>query len=154
VSSSVCENNRPFESARTVSRPDMRMRNAARAHPHPVVPHENYFREPGVWHDLSCVLSNSIEDVLFTIMVEGGMLSSLPELTQPVPQGGLDRESCTIEFFRQRIDTDWYAWTRFCNVPHVCSLMASRFESSKIRVRLSEVYRRFLRSKTVRGVAR
>jgi hypothetical protein len=29
VSSSVCENNRPFESARTVTRPDMRMRNAA-----------------------------------------------------------------------------------------------------------------------------
>jgi hypothetical protein len=30
VSSSVCENNRPFESARTVPRPDMRMPNAAR----------------------------------------------------------------------------------------------------------------------------
>jgi hypothetical protein len=31
VSSSICENNRPFESARTVGRPDMRMVNAARS---------------------------------------------------------------------------------------------------------------------------
>jgi hypothetical protein len=74
---------------------------------------------------MSCVLSNSIEDVLFTSVVEGGMLSSLAELVQPVPQGGLDRESWTIEFSRQRIDTDWYIETRFCNIPHVCSLMAS-----------------------------
>jgi hypothetical protein len=74
---------------------------------------------------LSCVLSNSIEDVLFTIVVEGGMLSSLPKIDQPVPQGGLDRQSWTIEFSRQRIDTDWYIETRFCNIPHVYSLMAS-----------------------------
>jgi hypothetical protein len=55
---------------------------------------------------MSCVLPNSIEDVLFTIVVEGGMLSLLPELVQPVPQGGLDRESWTIEFSRRYIDTD------------------------------------------------
>jgi hypothetical protein len=87
---------------------------------------------------LSCILSNSIEDVLFTIVVEGGMLSSLPKLVQPVPQGGLDRKSWTIEFSRQRIDTDWYIGTQFCNVPHVCYLMASSSESSKIRVALQE----------------
>jgi hypothetical protein len=45
VRSSVCENNRPFESARTVARPDIRMLNAARAPPQPVAHHENYFRE-------------------------------------------------------------------------------------------------------------
>jgi hypothetical protein len=72
---------------------------------------------------LYCFLSSSIEDVLFTIVVEGGMLSSLPKLVQPVPLGGLDRESWTIEFSRQRIDTDWYIWTRFRNVPHICSVM-------------------------------
>jgi hypothetical protein len=52
VISSVCENNRPFESARTVSRPDMRMLNVARGHPQPVAHHENYFREspaPDTW---------------------------------------------------------------------------------------------------------
>jgi hypothetical protein len=81
-------------------------------------------RESCVWHVLSYVLPNSIEDVLFTIVVEGGMLSSLPELVQPLPQRGLNRESWTIEFSRQRIDTDWYIESRFCNVPHVCNLMA------------------------------
>jgi hypothetical protein len=45
VSSSVCENDRPAESARTVARPDIRMLNAAAAHPQPVAHHENYFRE-------------------------------------------------------------------------------------------------------------
>jgi hypothetical protein len=77
------------------------------------------------WHVLSCVPSDSIEDVQFTIAVESGMLSSLPELVQPVPQGDLDKESWTIEFSRQRVDTDCYIGTRFCNVPHVCNLMAS-----------------------------
>jgi hypothetical protein len=76
-------------------------------------------------HVLSCILSNSIEDVLFTIVVEGGMLSSWPKLVQPVPQGRLGRESWTIEFSRQCIDTDWYIGTRFSNVPHASSLMAS-----------------------------
>jgi hypothetical protein len=41
---------------------------------------------PRDWHVLSCVLSSSNEEVLFTIVIEGGMLSSLPELVQPVPQ--------------------------------------------------------------------
>jgi hypothetical protein len=45
VSSSVCDNNRPFDSARTVTRPDIRMRNAAHTPPQPVAHHENYFRE-------------------------------------------------------------------------------------------------------------
>jgi hypothetical protein len=45
VRSSVCENNRRFESALTVTRPDMRMLNAARGHPQPVAHHENYCRE-------------------------------------------------------------------------------------------------------------
>jgi hypothetical protein len=65
------------------------------------------------------------------------MLSSSPELVQPVPQGGLDRESWTTAFSRQRIDTDWHIAVRFCNVPHVCYLMASWCESSKIRVPFS-----------------
>jgi hypothetical protein len=34
---------------------------------------------------MPCVLSSSIEHVLFTIVIEGGMLSSLPKLVQPVP---------------------------------------------------------------------
>jgi hypothetical protein len=80
---------------------------------------------PRDWHVLSCVLSNSIEEVLFTIVVEGGTLSSLPKRAQPLQQGGLDRESWAIEFSRQRIDTDWYFGTR-------------SFEPSKIRVSLSE----------------
>jgi hypothetical protein len=80
--------------------------------------------------------SNSLEDLLFTIVVEGGMLSSLPKLVQSVPQSNKDRESWTIEFSRQRIDTDCYIGTRFCHVPHLCSLMASEFEPSKIRVSL------------------
>jgi hypothetical protein len=32
------------------------------------------------WSVLSCVMSNSIADLLFAILVEGGMLSSLPWL--------------------------------------------------------------------------
>jgi hypothetical protein len=83
---------------------------------------------------MSFAQSNSSEDMLFRIMVEGGMLSSLSELIQPMPQDGLDRESWTIEFSRQRIDTNRHIGTQFCNVPHVCYAMASLCESSTIRV--------------------
>jgi hypothetical protein len=66
------------------------------------------------------------------VLVEGGMLSSLPGRVQPMRQGRLHTGSWTVECSRQRIDRDWDIVTRFCNILHACNLMASKFESSQI----------------------
>jgi hypothetical protein len=83
---------------------------------------------------LFCVLSNPVEDLIFTILVEARMLSSLPALVQSMHQSRLDRESRTVECFRHRIDGDSYIGTPFCYIPHLCSLRESKFESSETRV--------------------
>jgi hypothetical protein len=38
-------------------------------------------------------MSNPIEDLLFTILVEGGVLSSLSGLVEPIREGRLDTGS-------------------------------------------------------------
>jgi hypothetical protein len=53
-----------------------------------------------------CVLSNPVEDFLFTILLEGDMLSSLSAMVHPVCEGRLDTKSWTVECSRQPIDED------------------------------------------------
>jgi hypothetical protein len=97
--------------------------------------HDFCFRD---WYVLFRVLLNPIEDLLFALLVEGGILSSLPGLVSPMRQGRLQAGSWTIESSRQRIDGDWYIVTRFCNIVHVCYLMAPKCESSEFRVSSEE----------------
>jgi hypothetical protein len=56
----------------------------------PTMIHDFRFRD---WCVLFGILSNPVEDLLFTIVVDGGMLSSLPELARPMRQGCLHRGS-------------------------------------------------------------
>jgi hypothetical protein len=70
------------------------------------------------WCVLFCVLLNSVEDLVFTISVEGDMLSSTPRFVYLVPEGRLDTKSWTIECSRQRINGNWYIITRFSNILH------------------------------------
>jgi hypothetical protein len=93
--------------------------------------HDFCFRD---WCALFRVLSNPIEDLLISILLDGGMRSWLPGLVEPMHQGRLHMESWTVKSSRQRIDGDSDIVTRFCNILHVCHLMASKFESSQIRV--------------------
>jgi hypothetical protein len=86
------------------------------------------------WCVLFSVLLNSVEDLLFTISVEGDMLSRLPPFIQPMREGSLGTEWWTVECSRQRINGDWDIVTRFCLILHECNLLASKFKSSKIRV--------------------
>jgi hypothetical protein len=72
--------------------------------------------------------------LLFTILVEGGMLSSLPWFLEPLGPGRLHTGSWTVESSHQHIDGDWYIVTRFCNILRVCNLIISKSESSEIRV--------------------
>jgi hypothetical protein len=55
------------------------------------------------WCVLFCVLLHPAEDFLYTILVEGDMLSSLSGLVQPAQEGYLDTRSWTIECSRQYI---------------------------------------------------
>jgi hypothetical protein len=90
------------------------------------------------WCVLFCVLFNPLGDLLFTILVQGDMLSSLPTFIQPMREGRLDTKSWTFECSHQCIDRDWYIITRFCNIHHKCNLMASKFKSSTNRVPLQK----------------
>jgi hypothetical protein len=96
-----------------------------------VMIHDFRFRD---WCVLFRVLSSPIEDLLFPILLEGGMPSSLPGLVWLMRQGRLHTGSWVIAYSRQRVDGDWYIVARFCNILHVCSLMPSKNESSEIRV--------------------
>jgi hypothetical protein len=53
-----------------------------------------------------CVLSNPVEDLLFTILVEGRMPSSLPRFVQPIREGRLDTESSTVECSQENPGTE------------------------------------------------
>jgi hypothetical protein len=82
------------------------------------------------WCVLSCVLSNPLEDLVLTILIQGNVLSSLSGLVQPVREGRLDMGSLAVECPPQRIDRDWDVVTRFCTDLHECNLLASTFKSS------------------------
>jgi hypothetical protein len=56
------------------------------------------------WNLLLGVLPASIEDLPFAIVIEGGGLSAVSGIVQPVPEGRLNTVSCTIECFRHGID--------------------------------------------------
>jgi hypothetical protein len=86
------------------------------------------------WCVLFPVLSNPVEDLLFPILEEVGMLSSLPGLVEPMRQGRLHTGPWVVESSPQRIDGDWYIVTRFGNILHIFYLMTPKFESSEIRV--------------------
>jgi hypothetical protein len=90
------------------------------------------------WYVVFRVLLHPVEDLLFTIWVEGDMLSSLCGLVQPARKNRLDTSSRAIECSRHCIDRDWNIVTRFCNILHEWNLLASKFKSSKIRVPLYE----------------
>jgi hypothetical protein len=72
------------------------------------------------WCVLFCVLLNPVEDLLFTILVEGDMLSSLSRFVQPMGEGRLDTGWWTAECSRQCINGDWDIVMRYCNIPHEC----------------------------------
>jgi hypothetical protein len=112
----------------------------------PAIIHDSCFRD---WYVLFRVLSNPVEDLLFPILVEGGMLSSLPGLVQPIRRGRLHTGSWTIEISRQRIDDDWYIVTRFCNIVHVSYLMAPEIRVVGNPGPLVRIRRLCLGSKTV-----
>jgi hypothetical protein len=52
--------------------------------------HDSCCRE---WHVSFCVLSNPVEHLPFTTLIDGDMLSSLCGLVQPVREGRWDTES-------------------------------------------------------------
>jgi hypothetical protein len=79
---------------------------------------------------------NPIEDLLFTMLVDGNMFSSLPRFVHPMRDGRMDTRSWTVECFRQYINGDWDIVTRFCNIFHECNLVVSKLKSLKIRVPL------------------
>jgi hypothetical protein len=72
------------------------------------------------WCVLFCVLLNSIEDLLFTILIEGDILSWLPRFVQPMREGRFDTGSWTGECSRQCVNGDWDIVTRLCNIFHEC----------------------------------
>jgi hypothetical protein len=91
------------------------------------------------WCVLFCVLLNQVEDLLFTILVDGDRLSSscvLPRFAHPMRDGRLDTRSWTDECSRQCINGDGDIVTRFCNILHECNLVVSKLKSSRIRVPL------------------
>jgi hypothetical protein len=59
------------------------------------------------WYLLFCCLWSPVEDLLFAILVEGSLLSSVPGLVQPMLHGRSHTGSRTVEWFRQRTDGDW-----------------------------------------------
>jgi hypothetical protein len=80
------------------------------------------------------VLPDPIEDLPFAIVIEGGVLSAVSVIVQPVLEGRLDMASWTIECSRQGSTGGWDIIIRFCEILHECNLLASKFESLKIRV--------------------
>jgi hypothetical protein len=62
--------------------------------------HDFMFRDGRV---LFCLLPNPIEDLLFTILIEGDTLSSVSGMVPPVHEGQLDTGSWTIECPRRTL---------------------------------------------------
>jgi hypothetical protein len=80
------------------------------------------------------VLPDPIQDLPFAIVIEGGVLSAVSGIVQPVLDGRLDPASWTIECPRQGIHTSWDIIIRFCEIFHERDLLASKFKALKIRV--------------------
>jgi hypothetical protein len=80
------------------------------------------------------VLPDPIEDFPLAIVIEGGVLSAVSGIVRPVLDGRLDTASWTIECPRHGINGGWDIIMRFCEILHEFDLLASEFESLKIRV--------------------
>jgi hypothetical protein len=98
-----------------------------------IIIHDFSFRH---WCVFFWVLLNPVEDLLFTILVEGDMLSSLPRFVQPMREGRLDTRSWTVECSCRCINGDWDIVTRFCNILRESNPVISKLKSSKVRIPL------------------
>jgi hypothetical protein len=85
---------------------------------------------------LFCVLLNPIEGLPFTTLIGGDLLSSMSGIVPAVCEGRLDAESLTVESSGQRINADWGILARFCDIPHLFTLLISNCKSLKIPVPL------------------
>jgi hypothetical protein len=87
---------------------------------------------------------------MFTISIDGGILSSVSGLVQPVHKSRLDMKSCTIECPCSCIDGDCDIVTPFCDIHHECNLLTSELKSSKSVVPCGNVQRRSVQQNSAR----
>jgi hypothetical protein len=78
------------------------------------------------WCVFFCVLLNPVQDLLFSILVEGDVLSSLSRIVQPMREGRLGTGVWAVECSGQCSHGDWDIIARFCNIPRECDLLASK----------------------------
>jgi hypothetical protein len=86
------------------------------------------------WCSLFGVLLNPVEKVMFTMMVNTGMLPSLSQQLQSMLECRLHRTSWAVECSGQRIDRDRNLLFPFCDITNIKNLLASEWDLPDSRI--------------------
>jgi hypothetical protein len=86
------------------------------------------------WCALFGVLLNPVENLLFTMVVKSGLLSSLSWQLESMRECRLHRASWAVEYPHQRIDRDRKLVFPFCDITNTRNLLARELDSLESRV--------------------